>query len=411
MKIGVNCYLLQPHIGGLKQYFFTLFEESLENDPDNEYIFFWYAHNAQELTHLKTDKWKAKAVQLTNQLDVLTHLEKLDVYFCPFSALYPRPVPKPTVMTLVDIQEKYFPEFFTDEDLYNRDLHFPISTRLADRVVTISEFSKRSLVHHHRLSPDKVLVAYLSAAEVFYRGNHQARAPQTRLPDEFVFCPANFWKHKNHDRLLQAVKLLRDQHQLCVPVVFTGFEQANGYPLPEKIKDYGLETQSEILGYVSQAEIAYLYQRARMLVFPSLFEGFGIPLVEAMAAGCPIAASNTTSIPEVVLDAAELFDPLSPTSIAEAIRKVWQNSEWRQTLVKRGYRRAQDFSPARTAAVHIQAFEEAARVYSHSRYLWNCWVYERYHSLKVRLRWQQRRGGSRFAWRWLMNKLRSVTRL
>ncbi|MGQ0604258.1 MAG: glycosyltransferase family 4 protein [Anaerolineales bacterium] len=410
MRIGVNCYLLQPHIGGLKQYFFTLFRELVENDTENEYILFWYPHNADELAKLQTDKWRANAVQLTNQLQVLAHLDRLDVYFCPFSALYPRPVPKPAVMTLVDIQEQYFPEFFTVEDLYNRDFHFPVSTRLADRVVTISEFSKCSLVQHHRLSADKVVVACLSADEGFYQSERLARAPQAELPADFIFCPANFWKHKNHDRLLQAVKLLRDQKQLSVPVVFTGFEQANGYPLREKVAEYGLQAQTQILGYVTREEIAYLYRRARMLVFPSLFEGFGIPLVEAMASGCPVVASNTTSIPEVVLDAAELFDPLSPASIAEAIGKVWQNRDWQQTLVARGHRRAQYFSATRTAAAHVRAFEEAVRVYSYPRYLWNHWVYDRYHSFAVRLRWQRRRGGRRFALKWLMDKIRRAAR-
>ncbi|MGH7340008.1 MAG: hypothetical protein ACREKH_05910, partial [Candidatus Rokuibacteriota bacterium] len=105
MRIGVNCYLLQPHIGGLKQYFITLFRELLAHDGDNEYVFFWYRQNAAELERLGTDRWRRQAVLLEDQHDVLAHLDRIDLYFCPFSALYPRPFPLPTVMTLVDIQE------------------------------------------------------------------------------------------------------------------------------------------------------------------------------------------------------------------------------------------------------------------------------------------------------------------
>ncbi|HWW96019.1 MAG TPA: hypothetical protein VN375_21820, partial [Vicinamibacteria bacterium] len=107
MRIGVNCFLLQPNIGGIKQYFLTLFRNLLENDSENQYVFFWYEHNAGELANLGTDRWKEGAVPLTDQREVLSHLDKIDLYFCPLSALYPRPLPKPSVVSLPDIQEVF----------------------------------------------------------------------------------------------------------------------------------------------------------------------------------------------------------------------------------------------------------------------------------------------------------------
>lgn len=391
MKIGVNCFLLQPHIGGLKQYFLTLFRELLENDGQHEYVFFWYAHNADELVKLGTDRWKKNAVLLRDQQEVLAHLDEIDLYFCPFSALYPRPLPKPTVMTLVDIQEVFYPEFFTPDDLYTRDLHFPSSTHMADRVITISEFSKQTLVQHHRLPDRKVIVAHLSADERYQRSAQIARPPTHCLPEDFIFYPANFWKHKNHDTLLQAVRLLRDERGLKVEVVFTGFDETNGYPLTDKIQDYGLSAQTHVLGYLTVEEVAYLYRQARLLAFPSLFEGFGIPLVEAMSAGCPVVAANATCIPEIVADAAELFDPTSAAALARAIEKVWGDAAWRQVLVARGRRQAQQFSPARTAQAHRRAFDEACRAYHPARYVWNERVYQHVHRAHVELRWRQQR--------------------
>src|SRR5262245_27772210 len=105
MRIGVNCFLLEPHIGGLKQYFINLFDWLFEQDTNNEYIFFCFPQNNSELANLRSDRWKAHAVLLENQAQITAHLKNLDLYFCPFSALAPRPVPLPSVMTLVDIQE------------------------------------------------------------------------------------------------------------------------------------------------------------------------------------------------------------------------------------------------------------------------------------------------------------------
>ena len=391
MRIGVNCYLLQPHIGGLKQYFLTLFRELLEKDLDNEYVFFWFPHNADELAKLDTDRWQEHAILLQDQREVQLHLNKIDLYFCPFSVLYPRPLPLPTVMTLVDIQEVYYPEFFTLEDRYNRDLYFYGSTRTADRVITISDFSKRSLLKHHRLADHKIIVAYLSADARYYHSAEIAQPPTQVLPDEFIFYPANFWKHKNHDHLLKALQLLRDERHLLISVVFTGFEETNGYPLLEKVQEYGLESQVHILGYLTVEQVAYLYRHAKMLVFPSLFEGFGIPLVEAMAAGCPIAAANSTSVPEITVDAAALFDPASPQSIATTIEKVWCDHQLRQQLIQKGQIRAQAFSAARTAQAHLEAFAQARLAYSYPRFLWYHWVFRYYHRVRVELRWHDYR--------------------
>jgi glycosyltransferase involved in cell wall biosynthesis len=387
MRIGVNCFMLQAHIGGMKQYFLTLFRELLENDAENEYIFFWFSHNTDELARLGTERWKERAILLQDQREVELHLEKIDLYFCPFSILYPCPLAIPTVVTLHDIQEKFYPDFFTLEDRYNRDLYFSSSTRMADRVITVSEFTKQTLIQHHHLPNHKVIVAHNSVDKRYYCSAEIAQPLEQPLPKDFIFYPANFWKHKNHDRLLQALRLLRDEKNLTVSVVFTGFKEANGYTLREKVQEYGLDSQVYMLGYVSVEQVAYLFRHARMLVFPSLFEGFGIPLVEAMAVGCPVVAANDTSIPEVVGDAAELFDPGSVSHMAEIIAKVWDNDTLRKEMINKGLHQAQEFSVAHTVQAHKLAFSQAAQTYFYPRYLWNRWIYRYYYRARVELRW------------------------
>src|SRR5262245_8250527 len=111
-----------------------------------------------------------------------------------------------------------------------------------------------------------------------------------------------------------------------------------------------------------------------MLGLSSLFEGFGIPLVEATASGCPVVAARDTSIPEVVGDATELFDPASPATLADAIVRVADDGGWRETLPTRGRVRARHFSAAQMAEGHRAAFEKATHVYSHRAFLWRHWV-------------------------------------
>lgn len=377
MRIGVNCFLLQADIGGMKQYFFTLFHQLLTAHPENEYTFFHYPHNSHELAKLGTDDWKRDAVLLQDQGEVAQHLDKIDLYFCPFGALWPRPIPKAAVVMLPDIQETRYPEFFTPDDLFQRDWHFRGSTRISDLIITISAFSKETLVEHHRISPDKVRVIYPAADERYYRARQIAVRPDCRLPSAFALYPANRWKHKNHDGLLRALGLLKRQHGLSIPVVFTGHDVPNGYSVADNATRLGIADLVHQVGFLSVEEMAYLYRQARLLVFPSLYEGFGIPIVEAMAAECPIACANQTSLPEIAMNAAVYFDPTSVRSMADTIQRVWCDDNLRQQLTERGGRRARDFSARGMAREHLAAFENAVSNYSPSQN-WRKHIYERY---------------------------------
>lgn len=383
MRIGVNCYILAPDIGGIKQYFFSLFRELLDNDTDNEYVFFYFDHNVDELDSLGNSCWQKHGIALRNQNEIRKHLKKIDLYFCPFSTLWPRPLPVPTVVFLHDIQEVYYPEFFTRRNLAARAYHYVGSTRMADHVIVNSNFSKQTIIENHRVADKKISVAHLCADSRFYRANEVARSPEVMLPDEFVFFPANHWQHKNHDVLLRAIQWLKNEKQYRVHAVFTGYDQKNGYPVMDKAAQYGISEQVQQLGYVTVEELAYLYIYAKMLVFPSLFEGFGIPLVEAMAAGCPVLASEATSLPEIGQDNVLYFDPHSPKELGEKIIEMRSNVSLRRSLVKRGYVRARDFSASRMAASHLRAFEEAKNSFSESKYKPTQWIYEYFRLAKV----------------------------
>jgi glycosyltransferase involved in cell wall biosynthesis len=394
MRIGVNCYNLIPQNGGITQYFHNLFGELLPNDRRNEYVFFWFPHNGTELDRLTSERWRDNAILLERQGDIRGRLSGLDIYFCPLNALYPRPLPLPTVVTIADIQETFYPENFTAEVLYSRDRHFVGSTKMADCVITHSEFTKQTLIQKHRLPSDKIAVVPHCSDPIFAADD--AASCNQPLPSDFILYPANFWNHKNHDRLLQALGILRSEHGLAIDLALTGFPVPNGSPVQDKAREYGVEALVHVLGYTTAAELSGAYRRARMLVFPSYFEGFGLPLIEAMAAGCPIAAADATSIPEVVGDAAVLFDPMSPPSIADAIARLWRNPDLRRALAERGRRRNALFSPAKMAELHLRAFDQAAGAYTVPRHVWRT-VYQPCHMAWAECRRIQRALRSRRA--------------
>ena len=383
MRIGVNCFLLQAHIGGLKQYFLNLFDWLLENDSKNEYVFFHFPHNLGELAKLQSRRWENSSFLLSNQSEIRPEKRGVDVYFCPLSALWPRPVSIPSVVTLVDIQEVFFPKFFSAVDLYNRAYHYPSSTRAADRVITISEYSKSTIVEHHGIEADKVIVAHLCAHPLYLEAPAIAKAPDAAVPfRQFLFFPANRWHHKNHDVLLRAVRSLNEAGE-PTNAVFTGLDVEGGYPLFEMAGQYGVLEHVHTAGYVTVPQMAHLYTHAEMLVFPSLFEGFGMPPVEAMAAGCPAVVASSTCLPEICRDAAEYFDPLNVESLIAAIRNVRNDSTHRRRLVEKGHGRAKLFSPEALGNAHLRAFDEATQAYSRMRYRWFKYVREPYHRLRV----------------------------
>ncbi|MBI1355432.1 MAG: glycosyltransferase [Acidobacteria bacterium] len=387
MRIGVNCYELNRHMGGMRQYFHRLFGHLLVHDSSNDYVFFAREQAVEELDRLASDRWREHWVPIQTQEDIDVGRSNLDLYFCPFSIIWPRPVRAPSVVTIHDLQEMYFPDFFRPLDLFNRALHLPGSTRSADAVVTVSEFTKQTVEEHHGVSGRRIVSSPLCVGETFLRALAAPLAGDAPF-ERFLLYPANRWRHKNHAALLEALRRLRDDEGLRVRLVLTGHDVGGGPPVEELIREMGLQDQVRSVGYVSATEIVSLYRQAAGLIFPSLFEGFGLPLLEAMTAGCPAAVSRIPSLMEIGGEHALYFDPHSPDEIALAIRRLWSDSALCERMAAGGRLRAQGFHPQRMAEAHLQAFEIARRRYSHTRYWVRRVALERLHARRVRRRFR-----------------------
>lgn len=273
------------------------------------------------------------------------------------------------VLLVADIQHEYHPEFFAPDLLRELRALFADGLRRADHVCAISEFTRRTLIDRMGVPAPKVSVTPLAAAEWFRpeRETGDTRRPAAfGLEPGYLFFPAHTWPHKNHRAAIEALRLLRDRHGLRPRLVCSGSPRQAQPALEAQIAAGSLQAQVRFLGYCPREDMPSLYRGAAVLVFPSLFEGFGMPVLEAMASGCPVVCGNRTSLPEVAGEAAVQVDPEDHEALAEALRRVLTDAGLRADLRARGLAQAARFSWRRHAqeltAVFTRVRQEARRI-------------------------------------------------
>ena len=266
-------------------------------------------------------------------------LEEADVVHYPLTVPVP-PADRPSVLTLLDVQHLDLPHLFPRGERLFRRLAYNRAARRADHVVVISEWVRGRVVERLGLDPGRVHAIHLAV-------DHARFTPDPAVAREpFLYYPARPWPHKNHARLFEAFARVR-RVRPDLRLVLTGAGQDAA----------GLPTAVEAHGDVPLEERIALYRRAAALVFPSLYEGFGLPPIEAMACGCPVAASSAGSLPEVLGDAAVPFAPDDPASIAAGILESLERSD---ELSAAGLERARLFTWDATARAHDRVYELAA---------------------------------------------------
>jgi len=238
-------------------------------------------------------------------------------------------------VTLHDVQHLDLPQMFPRAERAFRRIFWDRSVRRAELVIVISEFVRERAVAALGLDPARVRVVPLGL-------DHSVLRPAGAEREPFLYYPARSWPHKNHARLFEAFALLRRERPE-LRLVLTGADLPH---VPDGVVSHG---------HVPWSEVVSLLQRAAALVFPSLYEGFGLPPLEAMACGCPVACSNAAALPETVGSAARLFDPNDPRAIADAVRDVLADpGEWS----RRGLERAAGFSWDATATATDAVYAE-----------------------------------------------------
>jgi glycosyltransferase involved in cell wall biosynthesis len=235
-----------------------------------------------------------------------------------------------------DLQHLHYPEYFSPRDLERREATWGPCCKQATFVLVASHFVRDDVVEAYGIDPSRVAVVPPGAPLLVV-------PVPTHVGEPYALYPAQQWGHKNHVRLIDAIASLRARGTE-VKVVCTGQPNARDRTVRDHARARGVEHLIEFRGYVSEDQLACLYEGARCLVFPSLFEGFGFPVLEAFAAGVPVACAEATSLPELAGDAAVFFDPTEVDAIAGGLERVWVDEPLRQVLVERGRVRAQGYS-------------------------------------------------------------------
>lgn len=268
----------------------------------------------------------------------------------------------PSIYHPWDLQHLHLPQFFTSEQRRRREITYRAFCERADRIVAASSWTKSDLMKSLGIAEERIIVIPVAQHPEAYPATSATDLAAARaafsLPDRFLLYPAQTWPHKNHLRLIEAIAHLRDAQGRSVNLVLTGYQNEHYSQIRAQIDRHRLGEQIRCLGYVSPMQLQALYRLAVGLIFPSLFEGWGIPIVEAFQAGTAVACSDATSLPSMVGDAALVFDPRDVESIASGALALWEDEVLRRQLIERGTERVRLFDPRRVAETYRALYRQ-----------------------------------------------------
>jgi glycosyltransferase involved in cell wall biosynthesis len=359
MRIGIDIRSLQTEsqFRGIGTFTSNVVNHLVEVDRENEYFFFASAY--KKIRGLREDLqskviWLKRPTRLTSLTDQFLWYPVLKAYridiFHAMEFAIPRFSPCKRVITIYDLIPLIFQEYKTLRKLphhlvYLLKFH---STRWAEKVIAISESVKNDLIRILGLPEEKIEVILGGVREIFQPSlpadQVEALKKKYHLEGDYLIFPCGFEPRKNVLLTIlafqRALEVLPGNYQLAL----VGNLSQESQRIRRYISEKGLDKQVILTGYASPEDLSYLYNGAKLCLFPSLYEGFGLPALEAMACGLPVITSNDTSLPEVVGDAAVLVNPYSVTSITEAIIKVLTNPDLQKNLREKGLKRAASFS-------------------------------------------------------------------
>ena len=365
LRIGINAlYLIPGGVGGTEIYLRGLLTALAEIDPVHHYFVFTNRETGSDLTpaaanfkqvpqHVRAIRRPSRLLWEQTVLPIEATRLKLDVMLNPgFTA--PLLCPCPQVTVFHDLQHKRHPEYFRWFDLPFWRFFLYWSARISRLILADSSATAADMLKYYRLPEAGVKVVPLGVDPVFFDLGLR------RKPEHFLLAASTLHPHKNLDGLLRAFAIFR-RSRPDFRLVVCGIHGFFTGPLRDLRDELDLAGSVEFPGWIPREDLHDFYTRAWAFVFPSLFEGFGIPVLEALAAGLPTACSAIEPVAGIAGNAALLFNPYDPASISQALERITGDEELRARLAKEGPRRASQFSWKATAAATLQALITAAR--------------------------------------------------
>lgn len=367
MKIAIDVHSLGTQSGGNETYCRQLLRGLAQSPGNNQYDLFYTHSVALSQEGIGDPPFQFVPIPKNPIVRICAVLPRLLAKMKPdvFHAQYVLPpfMRTRTVLSIHDLAHEHFPEFFHPVEAFRMKTLVPWSAKRASHIMTISEFSATDIARRFDLPREKITVAHLAASPDFHprdKGQSQEHlARQYGLTFPFILYVGRIQARKNLPRLVEAYARLRKQG-LEAKLVLVGKKDWQAGQLLEKIKELGLEDCVIFPGFVPFDDLPIFYNAAEVFVFPSFFEGFGLPVVESMASGVPTITSRGSSLEEVAGDGALLIDPRDTGSITDALGRILGDPGLQRDLAMRGLKKSKDFTVGNLAEKALAVYRSLA---------------------------------------------------
>ncbi len=371
MRIAIDAHSVGTGLGGNESYATNLVEALAEIDRKNQYTIYVTKREAVERFKNRWPNFTVKStlphtpliripITLTSEL----RRNRVDVLHVQFTS--PPVAPCPVVVSIHDLSFEHLPLTFKRRSRMQLRMTVRRSARQAAHVLTLSEYVREDVIATYGIDAEKVTVVPLAAPGHFVPVRDAKELQRVRqkygIDENYILSVGAIQPRKNLPRLLEAYSLLRgEQPEVNLPQLVLVGKCAWLYDETlKKISELGLDNLVRLTGYVPEADLPALYSGSLCFIYPSYFEGFGLPPLEAMKCGAPVVVGNRTSLPEVVGDAAVLVDPFEVSEIAAGIAGVISDPHLRTSLIEKGLERARIFDWRITARKTLAVYEKAA---------------------------------------------------
>ena len=365
MKIGIHANWLYTGAGGPETYVAGLINGLAKIDRENEYIIYVSSTKAVEQMRLPTNYnfevlWPSTRwieVPVSFPLALMRH--KLDLVHLTYVA--PPIFPGKAVFTVHDLSPFSHPQFYPLG--VRTRLRYLISRGIqkAEHILCVSNTTKSEIAKRFRIPEERLTVTYNGTGKIFKKLERSRCICELKknynIRNDFILHVGKIQSRKNIRRLLEAYHKLLKESQRELDLVLVGRVTWLSKEILEAIGELNLSDRVHLIGHVPVETLVMFYNACSVFVFPSLFEGFGIPVIEAMACGAPVVASKESSLPEVSGDAALHFDPVDTNQMASCIERILTDTELREDLITRGFERAAQFSWEETARRTLSVYK------------------------------------------------------
>lgn len=371
MRIGIDVHMIGEQETGNETYVVNLLRALLAREDGEQYVPLTPRPSALEAPLGRSARDRAVRVgfgpsflRVPLGIPLAARRHSLDLLHMTY--IVPPVCPVPTVVTVHDISFEVYPETFSRRDRLLLSWGVPFSARRAARVIAVSDHTKCDLVRRYGIPEEKIRVTHEAPAPLFQPVEDRVRLEAVRhrygVSGPYVLSVGTLQPRKNLSTLLEAFRVAKGEGRIPHRLVIVGKQGWQGATVLREVKARGLEGEVVFTGYVPAEDLPSFYSGADLFVYPALYEGFGLPPLEAMACGTPVVASNTASLPEVLGDAAWLIDPRDIGGLASAIRRVLGDPALARRLSNLGLAHAKQFSWDRTARQTVEVYREALEV-------------------------------------------------